>query len=351
MDRLCPSRTVAEATKKLELRPEFTYKISDYLIFSSYTLTTLHIFKLRPNAKVGIMATIYSLSEKLLGHIFDYLDSPAPSASRLRRLPNLGITSSDDAFLKSISQVSKEWRSLVLPGRFKYTRVPLNHTAFTSALTLVREIQLFLDFIKGYHLSPITKSLVLAVPAVEERKYGSSYDAYKSTDCGGFWTTVFDILDPLTVTIVAPPPILGALTACSTYTGDAQAFHMPYHAFSLNYEVTSGTERMDTTFDGQSQTHMLLHARPWASVLVNEGSSLQAFVNSTTDMRPPSILNVPIVMQWQHQNLATIRSMTYVAIYPLYEHFQKVLNCFPHLEQLSVQLTLMGQDEILPNKC
>ena len=274
------------------------------------------------------MATIHSLSDELKCRVISYLDSPT---LKVRLLPTLGITNSNDAWLKSLSQVSHLWRSLALPTLFKYTRILLQYTAFTSAAGLIKNAQIFLDFVQQKCLSPVIESFVLAVRGKKKFNRGSAYDIYESTDCGQVWSAMLHTFDPRTVTIVAPPPILGALTGCSTYTGDVQSFHMPYHILSLGYEAVLGTERMDTSDDAHSSACFLLHARPRSTVLINEGSFNRAYLNLASNLRPPSILEN---MQLQQHNMTSVHNLSYIAIYPSCNHFENVLSCFQHLERL-----------------
>lgn len=71
-------------------------------------------------------AALDSLPEELQFHILQHLDAPPPSSQRLRQEPSLGLTSSDEVTLKSISVISKRWRRLVLPILFKHARFRLD---------------------------------------------------------------------------------------------------------------------------------------------------------------------------------------------------------------------------------
>ncbi|GAB7322045.1 hypothetical protein MBLNU13_g03093t1 [Cladosporium sp. NU13] len=72
------------------------------------------------------MTDLSSLPEELQLLILDFLDSPPPSATRLRQEPSLALTDNEDQTLKRISLVSKRWRRLVLPTLFKYARLRLD---------------------------------------------------------------------------------------------------------------------------------------------------------------------------------------------------------------------------------
>lgn len=71
--------------------------------------------------------SVGDLPEELLVHIFDYLDSIAPSELKLRQEPGLGLSRNPvKVALKSASVVSKPWRRVALPLLFSHASLRLD---------------------------------------------------------------------------------------------------------------------------------------------------------------------------------------------------------------------------------
>lgn len=104
----------------------------------------------------------------------------------------------------------------------------------------------------------------------------------------GHWQALFNVLDPLRVTIVAPPPILSLLVAYRMNIVDTYMFHMPYHILSLARSQPQNRSRRDHIATENDLT--LLHFRPWHSLLLNEGSFGRIHQFFDPVPRPPSIL-------------------------------------------------------------
>lgn len=64
-----------------------------------------------------------TLPEELLVHVISFLSPPAPSSLKIRHEPNLQLACSDYTPLKNLSLVSKQWRRLVLPALFRFSRL------------------------------------------------------------------------------------------------------------------------------------------------------------------------------------------------------------------------------------
>src|SRR5262245_57412852 len=78
------------------------------------------------NGSSSLPTAMDGLPNELLMHIASHLDSTPPSIARFAHEPSANFTSSDDASLKSLSQVSWRWRKIVLPILFRYSRIPLD---------------------------------------------------------------------------------------------------------------------------------------------------------------------------------------------------------------------------------
>ena len=70
--------------------------------------------------------SIQSLPNELLLQIISYFDCEPPSISKFSHEPSSALTVSDYTPLKSLSLVSRRWRSLALSTLFRYTRIDLN---------------------------------------------------------------------------------------------------------------------------------------------------------------------------------------------------------------------------------
>ena len=66
------------------------------------------------------------LPVELMLHIFNCLDSVAPSTLKIRQEPSLDLTKSINHILKDISCVSKRWRRIVMPLLFRDARLRID---------------------------------------------------------------------------------------------------------------------------------------------------------------------------------------------------------------------------------
>jgi hypothetical protein len=185
-------------------------------------------------------------------------------------------------------------------------------------------------------------------------------------DSNWLWERIFDVMDPKRLTIIALPRMLASLLSRMLYKGDTWRFKDQYHILSLERDgkvLGSGAKR-DGTIQAAEQadessgasksscncssqqkriTSKLFTIRPWTSVLLNEGSSTQVYKQyEFFHMRPPSILgsllgceefpnDVPLIPP-------TVRSFSYVAIFPLSSHFNSLVRYLPPLDRIFVQL-------------
>ncbi len=171
-----------------------------------------------------------SLPNELLLHIFSYLDGPRPSASALLDEPHIDLTKSNDAPLKKASLVARKWRQIILPLLFKHAQFTLEATK--SARSVIgRQTQPFYDFLKANDLGNIISTFALLV---QDKKIAhvSEFDhGHKSFS--SFWATLFTVIDPCELLIVAPPEALGDLASCNTFLQDQWAFNCPFQYLRL----------------------------------------------------------------------------------------------------------------------
>ena len=291
------------------------------------------------------------LPPELLAHIFSYLDIPGPSSSRLLERPCDDITYSVTADLKSVSLVSQKLRSSVLRFLFRCARLNLQ-TANQGGWQ--GELAAFLDFVKARELSHRVDSLTL----INDNRRDNSTAAMERNipQLGNTWDAIFAVLDPVCLTVVAPPRVLAAVTSLFAPMSDIDYFDMPFHILSLQRE----REKQATTITADDQTNQLhLHARrPWTSALLNEGPFPRARVfhgDGIARHPPPSILAglagesggdaavdpfVPLA----------IDDFTYVAILPPRTHLRTLVELLPQLRRFRAQLVQRG-DETRSPRC
>lgn len=78
--------------------------------------------------QIEMAKTISRLPDELLLQIFSHLDlktATAPSIERFDDEPSITLTCSTDTPIKNLSQVSRRWRSILLPVLFAYSRLHL----------------------------------------------------------------------------------------------------------------------------------------------------------------------------------------------------------------------------------
>lgn len=182
-----------------------------------------------PAHEAPLKSKIEILPNEILSSIFECLDSPKPSDSRLHDEPTFDLTCSKLATLKAISCVSKRWRVEVFPILFKYARCILPKLA--TGTLLGTPMRPFLDFVRRYSLRKIISSLTLVVHG--ESTTSDSEVKYRLDGVEPFWYSLFQIIDPIEILIIAPAPVLGALSSCNVVMVDAYKFHCPCHYLLL----------------------------------------------------------------------------------------------------------------------
>ncbi|MCJ1414661.1 hypothetical protein MMC32_000988 [Xylographa parallela] len=89
--------------------------------------------------------------------------------------------------------------------------------------------------------------------------------------------------------------------------------------------------------------HALFNIRPWSSLLLNEGSFLRAYSLPDAGRRwraPPSILCDLVGAEAPHPKTlipSTVRTLSYIAVFPFEGHFAHLIENFPHLNRLYLQ--------------
>lgn len=123
--------------------------------------------RLKPTAISATQFSLGDLPNELLGHIIDYLDSEAPSEVNWNQRPDITLTQSETADLKTISRTSKHLRHLVLPRLFAHMRLDPNQAApflsFARRNNLTNHISSLVAHLSGSctHIHPVWWSHIL----------------------------------------------------------------------------------------------------------------------------------------------------------------------------------------------
>ncbi|EPE27347.1 hypothetical protein GLAREA_03262 [Glarea lozoyensis ATCC 20868] len=335
---------------------------------------------------------IRDLPNELLCHIFDYLDASKPSDFGLDDEPTFAVTDSNTANLKSISQVTKAWRSLVIPTLFRHARLVVSDPE-TKRPLLNDHIAPFLAFATRNSLRKYITSFVLLV---RDKKIAHLTNGeYRLSGFASVWDTIFKVIDPSELLVVAHPASLGPLAACNVYLSDAWNFDCPCHYLRLrrpampvgspaakaanfvNDQADFGREDLDQMMDDltvdkaspnaagleislaagdanvqehdaepweltRAKSSPLFDIRPWTSFLLNEGSFIRAYATYEFWLRQaPSILSDLVgAEQAEHKSFIspTISDMSYIGIFPMERHFRSLTDNLPRLDKLFVQL-------------
>jgi len=181
-------------------------------------------------------AYIDGLPNELLSNIFGLLSNNSPSASRLLDEPTIDVTYSDVTDLKASSLVSKRWRQTILPSLYKYARFILPNLESRN-IDLLDGIVPFLNFVKKNSLQKVVSSLILLVRDQDPTSYLDWMTRVDS--CTKFWNSVFAIIDPTDLIIVAPPMALGSLTSCRISLQNSLDFDNTLHYLRLQRYLNS----------------------------------------------------------------------------------------------------------------
>ncbi|KAI9742360.1 MAG: hypothetical protein M1818_003893 [Claussenomyces sp. TS43310] len=284
------------------------------------------------------------LPPELLDNIVNYLDAPAPSASRLHAEPDYNITYSEARFLKSASLVCRRWRISAMPLLYRHVCLKI-HNYSTPFPILTNEDGPFFDFIDRYGLRCVIESFTLCI---KDTKALLEAREPQENNCKPFWARVFTDIDPDTLTIVASPQVLQPLTSCHVWSDDSWSFDMPYHILQLrrptlpNKSSSCSQRPSEDVLEARPLRHsVLLHSRPWTSLLLNEGSFIRSFTQyEFFNKRPPSLLPDLLGSEAGIDRAmlpSTVRELSYIAMFPTSTHFNHLTSRCPRLDRLYVQ--------------
>lgn len=156
---------------------------------------------------------ISTLPNEILSHVLSFLDAPRDLSEGLLDEPCFDLTVSTIANLKAASCVSKQWRQAAFPMLFKHLHFIVPEPKDTP-LALNDQIRPFLEFAESNSLRSIIESFVLIVKDAKVHAKGQLPSLKSADGFSSFWLTIFDLLDPPDLLIIAPLEALAKLAAC-----------------------------------------------------------------------------------------------------------------------------------------
>ena len=299
--------------------------------------------------------------------------------------------------VKAISYVSSRWRAVILPRLFR-SIIWKPGTAFSKPFDV--EIGPLLQFLVRGGLNRHVKTITIMIDrGLEDWEDCQLYHHLRGAHLGQLWSQLFSVIDPLRLTIIAPPAALAAALQCGITLTDAWSFDTRYHILSLarsknrggnGFENSKGGQLRATALTVSSQsrdqgiTSLLkaqtmtgsmglkeklhngwvgsppdvsqcscLHGPPvrplfllrsWTTVFLNEGSSIPAYQRyDFFNQKPPSILAALLGIGECPNNHVllppSVAEFNYIAIFPLASHVHAILSNLPRLDRLFIQLT------------
>ncbi|KAK2741119.1 hypothetical protein FQN57_005720 [Myotisia sp. PD_48] len=283
------------------------------------------------------MADIHSLPTELIDLILSFVGPNSPptfDTQTLRELPSHAISSSRTVDLKNTSRACRRFRELSRKYLFDYCRYEL------------RDQDRFLAFLCDQNLAAHVKSVAISVRSI-----------FPGTEKALWWNTLFEVLNPEVVTIVAPPYMIANLAHCSLEDSHKWAFEMPLQTMQFRQSPSSSSS-VRLSFHPPEGDNTLFSSRPWTEILFNEGSSLRAYSNYEYYLlRVPSIMNHwgsvdPLQrteLPYPVDAISRLTSFHYTAVFPFYNHTNlvlKVVRNMTNLRHLSFQLAPTPESDI-----
>lgn len=264
-----------------------------------------------------------SLPNELIDQILCNLATDPPSFSRFDQPPCVRIGKSATRDLKNVSRTSSRLLEVTRPRLFA-------HVCFD-----ISEGESFLQFIQKWDLRRNVRSILARANTGTDPQ-----------DDPLWWRRVLHHLDPLRITLLAPPSFIGATLGTSIMDGHNWAFQISLQKLQL--------ERTERQVAPPPVSHIeacsgLLAAREWSSLQFNEASSLKAYNHYEYFLfQVPSVFNRWGSLSPSHPERASLSlalnkltAFHYTAVFPFYNHVKLVLDTarlMTGLRSLSVRL-------------
>lgn len=259
----------------------------------------------------------------------------------------------------------------------------LPSTTFTWISRFYHAVRAFIEFLQDNDLTTMVDNFVLYTDRMLEAKlhrfpHEAADKDWRFPASAAFWAHLLAVIDPSTITILAPPLDLACLTNCAVDTfGDWAFGEMDYHVLTLRQtKLGHVTTALPTYASLRSNpisypsiaTSSVLNLRPWNHLGLNEGPFLKAYgTYEFFERGPPSLVysikdsiirrprRAPNSDQGHQsdtfvvQPLWNLASLDYTAIFPFSNHadFSSILHQISHL---SLQLAPGAESNILNDR-
>ncbi|PLN78623.1 hypothetical protein BDW42DRAFT_174494 [Aspergillus taichungensis] len=280
------------------------------------------------------LSALESLPSELLDEIIFYLSGSSPSLANFHQPPNPRMVRHGTRDLKNLARVSLRLREVVLPSLYA-------HACFNLG-----DIDDFLAFVTSFNLKQYVSSIVV-----------KGKDTPGERDDPLWWRRVLSHLDPLRVTVIAPPRFIGAMLDTPIMEGHSWAFEVPLQVLQLERDSRERDPMLSSQIEEPSS---LLDTRSWSSLSFNESSSLKAYNHYEYFLfQVPSLIrewgSIAATPSCPEQlllslSLNNLTSFQYTAVFPFYNHVKLVLNAvslMTSLRTLRVQLAPSRNDKAI----
>ena len=311
-------------------------------------------------------------------------------------LPHQPGSNVDDYHAKMVSAALAQCNDSLRAGRSDDEAQQMGEIAFATKERLLPSTALawiprfyhpmleFIQFLQDHDLTKVVDSFVLYTDQMLGEKLHRFPHEVADKDwrfpaSAAFWAHLLAVIDPSTVTILAPPIDLACLTNCAIDTfGDWAFSEMDFHILSLcqssrrSPENTSciptysSLQPIPATYPAIAPSSILT-LRPWTHLSLNEGPFLKAYgTYEFFERGPPSLvysIKDSIIRNrpqpeatWtaskpptSRRPLSSLTSLDYTAIFPFANHadFSPILHQITHL---SLQLAPDAQSNILNDR-
>ncbi|KAL9576137.1 MAG: hypothetical protein Q9212_007353 [Teloschistes hypoglaucus] len=294
----------------------------------------------------------YDLPAEVGEEIVGYLDDEP----ELNAEPAIHMVEKHKQTLKNFSLVCHYARALVFQLLFLYLRVEM-HTISVSEGTSkhnadahLQGLKDVLAFIQRNNIMKKTRALTLLFPP------GFQLGQHIMADFKYKIIKTIVQLNPLTLTLMGHPSLLGNLLDLTVDTRDQWAFGLRLQVVRLRQDHDRSISEKSAIWERPTS---LMHSRPWEEAFFNEGSSVEAYSKEEFHtMTTPSILHTHCGWQWWSHLPAVLpflQHFEFVAIFPLLDHMEEVslaIQSLPTLVSLKTQLhpSKTAKDNILEDR-
>lgn len=297
---------------------------------------------------IAVETRFGDLPIEIVERIICFLDSEDPAVRKMRQEPSWRSSYPGDCPLKNLSLTCWSLRKMLMKRLFRSMIIECIVFDDVSHIAIGRiSVEEFKDFLVKHNLTNNVSSLSLRLGLGQPLNRSHSPGFFHIRDV---CLRIIHCLDLRTLTILAPPSILPYLICGSDWgpvRGDEWAFDAPLHA--INYsQVSTKKSKMVPLNTPEDWDYLYSH------VTLNEGSSIRAYSSyEYFNLATPSIFAYDCFQRhicnfWS----VNLRSLTYIAIFPISPHVQNFYCQLRHLENLetfSVQFAPSEDSDMLSN--